>query len=270
MIRILFVGDLVGHEGLKLCTDFLPLLKRDIKYDFCIVNGENSDAGKGLTADQAKKLLAAGVNVITSGNHIWQKDGISVLNNPLLKTIRPANYPDSTPGKGYLIENFKNTRIAVLNLQGRSFLPPIDCPFRAGKELVQKLKQETSVIFVDFHAEASAEKQALGWHLDGKVSAVIGTHTHVQTADERLLHKGTAYITDAGMTGPFDSVIGMDIQTAITRFETQLPKYFKLANQNFKLNGVVIDVNEATGKSINIKRINFSRENYASIKNFKW
>lgn len=270
MLRILFIGDLVGQEGLNLCTDFLPLFKRDIKHDFCIVNGENSDAGKGITTQQAKKLLTAGVNVITSGNHIWQKDGLDVLNNPALKTIRPANYPNMVPGNGFLIESIKNTKVAVLNLQGRSFLPPIDCPFKSGLKMVENLRKETPIIFVDFHAEASAEKQALGWYMDGKVSAVVGTHTHVQTADERVLLKGTAYITDAGMTGPFDSVIGMDIETAILRFESQLPKYFKLASRNYRLNGVVIDINEATGKAIKINRLNVSREDYDSIKNIKW
>jgi len=266
MIRILFIGDLVGQHGVNLCTDLIPLLKRDLNFDICIVNGENSDAGKGISKKQAQKLITTGVNVITGGNHIWQKDSIDVLNDPSLNTLRPANYPETNIGRGYLILDRQSFKIGIINLQGRSFLPPIDCPFKTGLEIVEKIKKETNIIFIDFHAEASAEKQALGWYLDGKVSALVGTHTHVQTADERILHKGTAYITDVGMTGPFDSVIGMDVETAIKRFITQIPKYFKLSSRNIRLNGVVIDVNEKTGKSNSIKRLNFSREDYGRIK----
>ena len=267
MVRILFVGDLVGQNGLNVCTDFIPLLRRDYNFDVCIVNGENSDAGKGISKNQAQKLINAGVDVITSGNHIWQKNSIDVLKDPLLNTLRPANYPDDNPGKGFLVIEKKSYKVGVINLQGRSFLPPIDCPFKVGLEIVQVLKKETPIIFVDCHAEASAEKQALGWYLDGKISALVGTHTHVQTADERVLHKGTAYITDVGMTGPSDSVICMDTETAITRFTTQIPKYFKLASRNLRLNGVIIDINENTGKATSIKRLNFSREEYGRIKN---
>ncbi len=271
MIRILFIGDIVGHNGLNLCTDFVPLLKRDIKLDFCIVNGENCDAGKGITKKQAQKLLSSGIDVITGGNHIWQKNSIDVIEDASLRTLRPANYPFEKPGKGSIVHsNDSKSKIAVINLQGRSFLPPIDCPFQKSLEIIEKIKDETPIILVDFHAEASAEKQALAWHLDGKISALVGTHTHVQTADERILHKGTAFITDAGMTGSFDSVIGMDINTAILRFKTQLPKYFKLANHNVRLNGVVISVNESTGKAHKITRINFSRDDYGDINNTQW
>lgn len=271
MIRILFIGDIVGHDGLNLSTDFIPLLKRDIHADFCIVNGENSDAGKGIAEKQAQKLLQAGVDVITGGNHIWQKNSINVLQNDQYKTLRPANYPTENPGKGFLLhKNEKNVKLGVINLQGRSFLPPIDCPFKTCLDIVNELKKQTSLIFIDFHAEASAEKQALGWYLDGKVSAVVGTHTHVQTADERILPKGTAYITDVGMTGSFNSVIGMDVDNAIKRFTTQIPKFFKLATGNLRINGVVISVNENSGKAIDIKRLNFSRDEYAGIKNISW
>ena len=267
MIRILFVGDLVGQHGLNICNDLMPLLRRDFNFDFCIVNGENSDSGKGISMKQAQKLMETGVDVITGGNHIWQKNSEDVLKNPSLNTLRPANYPNDNPGKGYLVLNKNSLKIGVINLQGRSFLPPIDCPFKTGLSIVEEIKKETPIIFVDFHAEASAEKQALGWYLDGKISALVGTHTHVQTADERILHKGTAYITDAGMTGPFDSVIGMDTETAITRFKTQIPKYFKLASRNSRLNGVIIDINENNGKATAISRLNFSREEYGRIKN---
>lgn len=270
MIRILFIGDIVGHDGLTFFLGHIPLLKRDIKFDFCIVNGENCDSGKGINKKQADKLIQSGVDVITSGNHIWQKSSDEVLADLSLKTIRPANYPPNTPGLGYLIQTKNNCKIGVINLQGRSFLPPIDCPFKIGLDIAEEIKKQTPIIFVDFHAEASAEKQALGWHLDGKVSAVVGTHTHVQTADERLLHKGTAYITDVGMTGPADSVIGMDIDTAITRFLTQVPKYFKLSTRNIKLNGVVIDINESTGKALNIRRLNYSKDEYENVKSIKW
>lgn len=271
MIRILFIGDIVGHDGLNFCTDFIPLLKRDINVDFCIANGENTDAGKGISQKFAEKLLQSGVDVITGGNHIWQKNSVQVIENNKYNTLRPANYPSENPGRGYLlIKNKKGVKLAVVNLQGRSFLPPIDCPFKKGLEIVSELKKETPNIFIDFHAEASAEKQALAWYLDGKISALVGTHTHVQTADERLLPNGTAYITDCGMSGSFNSVIGMDVQNAIKRFITQVPKYFKLATGNQRINGVVISINENTGKAIDIKRLNFSREEYAGIKNTQW
>ena len=270
MLRILFIGDIIGQDGLNLCTDFIPLLKRDIKADFCIANGENLDAGKGISKKQAEKLLESGVDVITGGNHIWQKNSIQVLESINLKTLRPANYPDENPGRGFLIIQSTTKKIAVTNLQGRSFLPPIDCPFKTGLNIVSELKKETPVILVDFHAEASAEKQALGWYLDGKISALIGTHTHVQTADERILPKGTAYITDAGMSGSFNSVIGMEVSNAIKRFTSQVPKYFKLATGNIRINGVVVSINENTGKAIDIKRLNFSREEYERIKNTQW
>jgi metallophosphoesterase (TIGR00282 family) len=271
MITILFIGDLVGNDGANFCADFVPRLKNDLNADFCIVNGENSDQGKGITKKQAEKLLTNGVNIITGGNHIWQKNSISVLENPSLKTLRPANYNDENPGIGYkVIQNESGKKLAVINLQGRSFLPPINCPFDISIKIIDKIKEDTKNIIVDFHAEASAEKQALAWFLDGKISALVGTHTHVQTADERILHKGTAYITDAGMTGPFDSVIGMDISTAIARFKTQLPKYFKLASRNIRLNGVLIEIDENTGKAKKIKRLNFSKEDYGNIKNIGW
>jgi len=235
-MKILFVGDIVGSDGLSLCCDFIPLLKRDHGVEFVIVNGENSDMGKGITKKQAHKLLASGVDVITGGNHIWQKNSVEVIEDPSLRTLRPANYPFEKPGKGYIIyTNPQNFKVGVINLQGRTFLPAIDCPFQISLRIIEEIKKETNVIFVDFHAEATAEKQSLGWYLDGKASVVVGTHTHVQTADERLLHKGTAYITDVGMTGPFDSVIGMDINTSINRFKTQLPKYFKLSAINIKI-----------------------------------
>ena len=175
MIKILFISDTVGHDGLNLCADFVPLLKRDLKIDFCIVNGENSDDGKGITKKQASKLKSAGVDVITSGNHIWQKSGLDVLSEPALNTLRPANYPEENPGRGFIIVSNSGCELVVINLQGRSFLPPIDCPFKKAMEIISAVKKNNPVIFVDFHAEASAEKLAMGWYLDGKVSAVIGT-----------------------------------------------------------------------------------------------
>lgn len=266
MMRLLFVGDLVGQDGVNICVDLMPLLRRDSKIDFTIVNGENSDAGKGINKKQARKLIEAGVDVITGGNHIWQKNSEEVLTDPSLNTLRPANYPDSNPGKGYLIVEKESFKVGIINLQGRSFLPPIDCPFKTGLVIVNEIRKETPIIFIDFHAEASAEKQALAWYLDGKISVLAGTHTHVQTADERILHKGSAFITDAGMTGPFDSVIGMDTDTAITRFLTQMPKYFKLARHNLRINGIIVDIDEKTGKAKSIKRLNFSREEYGRSK----
>lgn len=268
MIKILFIGDIVGPDGLNLCCDMLPLLKRDLKYDICIANGENSDMGKGISKKQASKLHQCGVDVITGGNHSFQKSGSDALSDPTLTILRPANYPDINPGIGHLLFTSKaHIKFGIINLQGRGFLPPINCPFDIAEKLVEKLKQETKYIFIDFHAETTAEKQALAWHLDGKISALVGTHTHVQTADERILHKGTAYITDVGMTGPADSVIGMDIPTAILRFKTQLPKYFKMATRNIRMNAVMIHLDENTGKAKSINRLNFARNDYEQYTN---
>jgi len=262
-MNILFVGDIVAQAGLEIACDLVPRLKRELKVDYCVVNGENADMGKGIRRKDAEKLLECGADIITGGNHSFQKNSSDVLQNPLLKTLRPANYPPENPGIGYSVITKQGLKpLAVLNLQGRAFLPAIDCPFRFMDCILPELKAETKFIFIDFHGEATAEKQAFAWDFDGKVTAVVGTHTHVQTADNRVLPKGTAYISDVGMTGAANSVIGMDIDTAIKRFRTQQLKYFKTTHINPRLNGVFIQVDDQTAKAISIERINLNRNEY--------
>ncbi len=255
-IRILFIADIVGKPGLEILTRLLPGLLEKHKVDFCIANGENGCEGKGLTAKLARTYFSLGVNVITSGNHIWDNRDIYELMKTDPRILRPSNYPEGNRGKGSaVVEIDDGLKIAVLNLQGRTFMFSIDCPFRKGAEEVRRLQKETNIIFVDFHAEASAEKIALGWYLDGKVSALVGTHTHVPTADERILPAGTAYITDAGMTGPFDSVIGLQTDLAIRRFMYQTPVRYRPAQENIRLCGVLVGIDPETGKANSIERI---------------
>jgi len=256
-INILFVADIVGKPGLEILTKLLPGLLEKHKVDFCIANGENGCEGKGLTVKLAKRYFNLGVQVITSGNHIWDNRDIYDMLKTDDRILRPLNYPHGNHGKGStVIEIEEGVKVAVLNLQGRTFMYAIGCPFRQGAEEVRRLKKETNIVFVDFHAEASAEKIALGWYLDGKVSAVVGTHTHVPTADERILPQGTAYLTDAGMTGPFDSVIGLQTDLAIRRFIYQTPVRYRPAESNMRLCAVLVTVDSASGKSTDIQRIN--------------
>lgn len=264
-MRVLFIADIVGEEAVHFVTDLLPRIKNFHKIDFTIVNGENADKGKGITAPQVKLLQDTGVDCITSGNHIWDHRKRDVLVKFGGYVLRPHNYPEGNLGVGSNIFRLADGRkIAVLNLQGRSFLYSIDCPFKTSEKEIRRLRSETPIIFVDFHAEATAEKQAIGWHLDGTVSAVIGTHTHVQTADERILPGGTAYLSDAGMTGPMDSVIGMDINRAIERFMLQSHVYYSIAKGNLRLNGVVIDINDDSGKADKIYRLNFNKSEFSN------
>lgn len=263
-MRVLFVADIVGEEALDFVADLLPRIKNHYNIEFTIVNGENADKGKGITARQVKRLQEIGVDCITSGNHVWDQRKKDVLVQYAGYILRPCNYPEGNLGLGSHIFKLNDGRkIGVLNLQGRSFLYAIDCPFRTAEKEIRRLRSETPLIFIDFHAEATAEKQALAWHLDGKVSTLIGTHTHVQTADERILPNGTAYLTDAGMTGPVDSVIGMDTQRAIDRFMLQSHVYYALAKGNIRLNGVVIDIDDTTGKSSDIRRLNFNKAEFS-------
>jgi metallophosphoesterase (TIGR00282 family) len=266
MIRVLFIGDIIGEGGLDLTLDLLPRLRQNSRIDFTIANGENLDKGKGISDSATRKLLQAGVQVITTGNHVWDgKEADQVLNR-LNGVLRPYNYPHSTPGKGVHQVLLKpDLNITVINLQGLSFMQPIRCPFNASDEILAGLEDRRTILVVDFHAESTAEKQALAWYLDGKVSAVIGTHTHVQTADERILSQGTGYITDAGMTGSFDSVIGMDRQVAIKRFIEHRPYHYKLAESNIRFNGVLLDISEREFKTVKIKRLNFSKMEYNGI-----
>ena len=240
-MKVLFIGDIVGKPGRRMVAAHLPSLLKGQGVNFCVANVENAAGGFGITPAIADELFDLGLHVLTSGNHIWdQREALSlVASDPRL--LRPANYPPDVPGRGARVFRIPGgTPIGVLNLCGRVFLPPLDCPFRVGAEAVARLRAETTVVLVDFHAEATSEKAALAWHLDGKVSAVIGTHTHVQTADERIFPGGTAFLSDAGMTGPSLSVIGVKREAAIQRFLTGLPHKFETATGPAQLEGVVI------------------------------
>jgi len=255
-MRILFIGDIVGKPGRQAIEGVLRKATTDHKIDFTIANGENAAGGMGITPPIAIEMLDQGVDVLTSGNHIWAKKEIFPFLEEELRILRPANYPPGAPGRGSgIFHSAKGHKLGVLNLEGRVFMKNLDCPFRVGEKEVERLSRETKVIMVDFHAEASSEKMAMGWFLDGKVSAVLGTHTHVQTSDERILEDGTAYITDVGMTGPFDSVIGIRKEVALERLLTQIPWKFDVAAEQIELQGVVIEIDPETGKSKNIQKI---------------
>ncbi len=251
-MRILMIGDVIGKPGRETVRALLPNLKRELSIDFVICNGENTAGGFGITADTASELLESGVDVLTSGNHIWDKKEIYPYLDEGLPLIRPANYPDA-PGRGYLHQD----GVTVVNLMGRVFMAPLDCPFRTADALLDQLKKEgkSKVIIVDFHAEATSEKQAMGWYLDGRVSGVFGTHTHVGTVDARILPQGTAYLTDVGMTGPTDSVIGSDVKAVLARFMTSLPQRLEVATGPCVLNAVLVNVDEETGNASSIERV---------------
>lgn len=256
-VTILFIADIVGKPGFEVLNAFLPGLLKKHRVDLCIANGENGSKGLGLTEQIAKNYFNIGVDVITGGNHSWNIASFRRYLDTTNRVLRPLNYPDETPGHGStLVQTKSGHRIGVVNLQGRTFMYPIDCPFKKGLEEVDRLRQKTNIIFIDVHAEATAEKLALGWYLDGKISALVGTHTHIQTADERILPRGTAYITDAGMTGPNDSVIGLDVNVAIKRFISQIPEKYVIATSNNRLNGVLVEVDPESGRSKSIERIN--------------
>jgi len=257
LVNILFIGDIIGKPGLSLVQTWLSGYIQKYKADVVIANGENAADGKGITPKEGEALFNVGINVITGGNHTWDKHQSQeyLKNEP--RVIRPANYPKGTHGNGYHIFDSKKGKVAVLNLQGRAYMATIDCPFRTADFILSKIKSETKIVFIDFHAEATAEKIALATYLDGKVSAVIGTHTHVQTSDERILQNGTAFLTDAGMTGPYESVIGMKSQAAINRFIYQTPQKYETAENDVHLCGVFLQVDAATGKTVKIERIFF-------------
>ena len=254
-MKILAVGDLIGSAGIRKLKSVLPELRKKEGIDFVIVTGENSAEGMGMTEKNFKEILEEKVDVITMGNHTWgKKDIFKFIDHP--KLIRPANYTKGVVGKGYNIYSCKDKKIAVINLIGRVDMNVLsDNPFVISKEIVESIQKDVDIIVIDFHAEATAEKIALGYLLDGKVTAIYGTHTHVQTADEMILEKGTAYITDIGMTGPKKSVIGMDVSASIKRFETTLPERYKIATGESIFNGVIFEINDDTNKAVNIKRV---------------
>ncbi len=254
-MNILFVGDIFGRPGKQIASKVIPKIIVDRNVDVCIANGENASGGFGLTPVSAKKLFTYGIDVITSGNHIWDRKETEALLDNDDRILRPANYPPGASGTGQMVFRKGNMTVGIINLIGRIFMQPYDCPFRKADEVIDQLHRETKTILVDFHAECTAEKVAMGWHLDGYVSAVIGTHTHVMTADERILPKGTAYITDAGMTGPHDSVIGVKIDQSLGRIINQRPSRFSPAECRLRFSGVLIEVDDETGKALAIERI---------------
>ena len=260
-MTILFVGDIYGRPGRRAAAAIIPRLREKLGVEFCIANGENTAGGFGITERIARALHSYGIDAITGGNHIWdQKEAVDYIHQGE-RILRPANYPPEVGGTGTtILETEGGIPVGVLNLQGRTYLVEIDCPFRVGMREMERLREHTRVVVVDFHGEATSEKMAFGWYADGKASAVIGTHTHVQTSDERILPGGTAYITDAGMTGPHDSVIGVRKELAIRRFLTQMPTKFEPARENIRLCGVLIDVDETTGRARDIERLNIAVE----------
>ena len=255
-MRILFIGDIFGKPGRRAAAECIPRLRQKYDVYLCIANGENAAGGSGITESIAGKLHSYGIDVITSGNHIWDKKEAIDYINQSTDLIRPANYPPGVWGIGSTIfRGQKGIPVGIINLQGRTYMKEIDCPFRVGIQEIETLRSETNIIVIDFHAEASSEKIAMGWYMDGMVSAVIGTHTHVQTSDETVLPNGTAYITDVGMTGPHDSVIGVEKEIAIRRFLTQLPARFNPAKGNIIFCGAILDVDEQSGKARSIERL---------------
>jgi 2',3'-cyclic-nucleotide 2'-phosphodiesterase len=265
-MRILFIGDIVGRPGRQLVRLGLsPIVSRH-EIDFVVANGENSAAGFGITREIGDELLELGIDVLTSGNHIWDKKEALDYIGTEPRLLRPANYPPAVPGNGSYVARARNGQtVGVINVMGRAFMLNIDDPFAVVLREIEAMRQRTRIIFVDFHAEATSEKAAMGWHLDGKVTAVVGTHTHVQTADERLLLKGTAFLTDVGMTGPHDSIIGVEIEPALARFLTGLPARFETATANPRLNAVIVDADEATGKAKDIERLSYSQDELTEL-----
>jgi len=276
LVKILFIGDIIGRPGRNAVRELLPGLVGRYETDMVIANGENAAGGFGITPEIADDLFALQIDVITSGNHIWDKKeiydyfgagkagragggdgrGRAAGSDAPDRLLRPANYPDGAPGRGYgVFECPSGAKVGVVNLSGRVFMGDLDCPFRSAREAVDELKRATPVVVVDMHAETTSEKAAMGWFLDGSASAVIGTHTHVQTSDERVLAGGTAYITDAGMTGPMDSVIGMKKDAVIERFITRMPSRFEVAARGVELQGVFVGIDASTGRAQSIERV---------------
>lgn len=255
-MRILFVGDIVGSPGRRILKDHLADMVQQRGIDLAIVNCENAASGFGITPRLAEELFAAGADVLSGGNHIWDRKEILEYFPHQPRLLRPANFPDGLPGSGLFAGKTRSgVDYAVLNLQGRTFMAPIDCPFRAAERELARIPPETKIIVVDMHAETTSEKQAMGWFLDGKVSAVVGTHTHVMTADAHVLPKGTAFITDVGMTGPHDSIIGMAKESIIERFLKSLPARFEVAEGDVQLHAVVIEADETSGRATSIETV---------------
>ncbi len=255
-MNLLFIADIVGRPGRKAVTELVPLLRQEHCLDVVIANGENSAGGSGITPKTAAELFNAGVDVITSGDHLWDQKDVTELLDKEPRFVRPLNYPAGTPGAGsFILQKEGQPPLAVVNLQGRTFMPPLENPFLSALAEVERLRARTKIIFVDFHAEATSEKVALARMLDGRVSAVVGTHTHVQTADERVLPGGTAFLCDGGFTGPHDSVIGREVHPIVKRFLTSMPQKFEVAENGVLLQGALVKIDPETGKALKITRV---------------
>jgi metallophosphoesterase (TIGR00282 family) len=255
-MKVLFIGDIVGSPGREAVKGLIPRIVKSEQIELVVANGENAAGGSGLTPRIAEELFENGVQVLTSGDHVWKRKEIVEILDANPSILRPLNYPPNVPGHGScVITTEEGSKVAVVNLIGRVFMEAVDCPFRVGMAEIERLRKITPIIIVDIHAEATSEKIALSYYLDGLVSALCGTHTHVPTADEKVTEKGTAYITDLGMTGPHKSVIGRRAEQILTRFVTQLPTRFEMADEDVRLQGVVIEIDEKTGKALSIKRI---------------
>lgn len=260
-MRILFIGDVVGSLGRDTVTTYLPKLKKKYRPQVTILNGENAAAGRGITGKIYKKFLQDGVDVVTLGNHTWDNRDIFEFIDEAKKMVRPANFPEGTPGQGIVYVKVNQFELAVINLQARSFMVDLDDPFRKAECLIAEAKKRTPLIFVDFHGETTSEKQAMGWFLDGRVSAVVGTHTHVQTNDSRILPQGTAYLSDVGMTGPYDGILGMKREAIIEKFLTALPKRFEVVEEGRSiLSACIIDIDDQTGQAKRIEAFQISED----------
>jgi metallophosphoesterase (TIGR00282 family) len=254
LFTILFVSDICGKAGRQAAAYMIKPMREKHGVDYVVANVENAAGGFGITPEMSRKVFSYGVDVQTSGNHIWDRyEIINYLSNSP-KLLRPANFPPAAPGSGVYVDTVGDVKVGVINLMGRTYMKDLDCPFRSGSHAAQRIREETNIILVDFHAEATSEKQALAYFLDGKVSAVLGTHTHVQTADEQISLQGTAYITDAGMTGPHDSIIGMQKDPSLQRFLTGMPKRFSTATDDIRMSGVILKVDTDSGQAKHIER----------------
>ena len=255
-MRLLLVGDVVGRPGRAAVRQVVPSLREELQVDLVVANGENAAGGFGLTPATAAELFEAGVDVLTTGNHVWDRKEILAIVETEQRLLRPANLPPAAPGRGYTVVTARGGhKVAVINLMGRTFMGPADCPFRAVDALLERVRPQTPVIVVDFHAEATAEKQAMGWYLDGRASVVFGTHTHVPTADERVLPGGTAYLTDLGMVGPADGIIGMERQAVLSHLLTTMPRRYQVASGAVRVDLALVEVDPASGRAYAIRRL---------------
>lgn len=254
-MKLVFIGDVCYKPGRKFLTERLKSILKEYEAEFCVVNGENSAGGKGINQAVAREIFDAGADVITTGNHIWAKKEVFNFIDSEKRVLRPLNYHKSNPGRGHIIIEKNGSKLAVVNLSGRVYMELCNCPFEAMEEILPEIKSETKAVLVDFHAEATSEKAAFAWNFDGRISTVIGTHTHVQTADERILPFGTGFISDAGMTGPYEGIIGADREVIINKFTTGLPGYFTKQSGLSQINGIFVEIDESTGKCMKIERI---------------